>query len=80
MWGKRTVGLRVARLRSRQGKITPVTLAVALAVTAFVVLGFAAISGAAPGTDASVSVYDQCANDKPPSTATTVRAAGSTAS
>ena len=79
MWGKRTVGLRVA-VALAPGQDHTGHLAVALAVTAFVVLGFAAISGAAPGTDASVSVYDQCANDKPPSTATTVRAAGSTAS
>jgi uncharacterized repeat protein (TIGR01451 family) len=70
MWGRGTVRRRAAILRSRQGKITPVTLAVTVAVAAFLVLGFAAISGAAPGTDASVSAYDQCSNDKPPSAAT----------
>ena len=30
----------------------------------------AAVSGAAPGTDASVTTFDQCANGAPPSTAT----------
>ena len=33
-------------------------------------LTIVAVSGAAPGTDASVSTFDQCANGGPPSTAT----------
>ena len=44
-------------------------LVVALSATT-VVLVVAAVSGAAPGTDASVSTFDQCANDGPPSTST----------
>src|SRR5262245_35789569 len=43
-------------------------LVAALAVTAVLVIG--PTSGAAPGTDADVTVYDQCANDAPPSTDT----------
>ena len=33
-------------------------------------LAIAAVSGAAPGTDASVTTFDQCANGGPPSTST----------
>jgi len=44
-------------------------LLVAISATA-VVLVVATVSGAAPGTDASVSVFDQCANGQPPSTST----------
>jgi uncharacterized repeat protein (TIGR01451 family) len=44
-------------------------LLVASAATT-VVLVAAAVSGAAPGTDASVTTFDQCANGGPPSTST----------
>jgi uncharacterized repeat protein (TIGR01451 family) len=70
MWGTCALRLGARLVRSRNGRVTPAALALAVAAAAVLLLGFAAISGAAPGTDASVSVYDQCANDKPPSTAT----------
>ena len=70
MWGKGTLGERATHLRSRQGRVTPAALALVVAAAAVLLLGFATISGAAPGTDADVTVYDQCSNDKPPSTAT----------
>ena len=44
-------------------------LAVALVATT-ALLAIAAVSGAAPGTDASVTTFDQCANGGPPSTST----------
>ena len=44
-------------------------LAVALVATTGL-LAIAAVSGAAPGTDASVTTFDQCANGGPPSTST----------
>ena len=44
-------------------------LVVALVATT-ALLAIAAVSGAAPGTDASVTTFDQCANGGPPSTAT----------
>ena len=44
-------------------------LVVALGATT-VVLVIAAVSGAAPGTEASISTFDQCANGGPPSTST----------
>ncbi len=44
-------------------------LVVALSATT-VVLVIAAVSGAAPGTEASVTTFDQCANGGPPSTST----------
>jgi uncharacterized repeat protein (TIGR01451 family) len=41
-----------------------------VAATAAATLLIATVSGAAPGTDASVSTFDQCANGAPPSTST----------
>jgi len=43
-------------------------LAVVFALAAVLVI--ASTTGAAPGTDADVTVYDQCANGQPPSTST----------
>ena len=52
------------------GKVGTLKGLVAATVAATALLTIAAVSGAAPGTEASVSTFDQCANGAPPSTAT----------
>jgi hypothetical protein len=52
------------------GKVGTLKTLVVATVAAVALLTIAAVSGAAPGTEASVSGFDQCANGGPPSTAT----------
>ena len=52
------------------GKVGTLKLLVVALVATTALLAIAAVSGAAPGTDASVTTFDQCANGGPPSTAT----------
>src|SRR6188768_4148383 len=49
------------------GKVGTLKWLVAATVAATALLTIVAVSGAAPGTDASVSAFDQCANGQPPS-------------
>ena len=52
------------------GKVGNLKLLVVALVATTALLAIAAVSGAAPGTDASVTTFDQCANGGPPSTST----------
>ena len=52
------------------GKVGTLKRLVVAVVATTALLVIAAVSGAAPGTDASVTTFDQCANGGPPSTST----------
>ena len=52
------------------GQVGTLKRLVVAVVATTALLAIAAVSGAAPGTDASVTTFDQCANGGPPSTST----------
>ncbi len=57
-------------MHARAGKLGNLRRLLVAATVIAAVLGTASFTGAAPGTDASVGSYSQCANGAPPSTST----------